>query len=83
MCKNTIQFKKGIGIMQFLANYGSEDQCENALFAWRSKPGSQNRGHKTGVKTGVKNRGQKTGVKKPGSKNRGQKNRGQKTGVKS
>ena len=41
MCKNTIQFQKSIGIMQFLANYGSEDQCENALFAWRWPDGFQ------------------------------------------
>ncbi len=36
MYKNTIQFQKGIGIMQFLANYDSEDQCGNARL-----PGSQ------------------------------------------
>ncbi len=35
MCKNTIQFQKGIGIMAFLADYGTEEQCENALFSWR------------------------------------------------
>uniref|UniRef100_UPI00359FE14B transposase n=1 Tax=Endozoicomonas sp. ONNA2 TaxID=2828741 RepID=UPI00359FE14B len=39
--KNTIQFQKGIGIMQFLANYASEDQCENALFSWRCPNGLQ------------------------------------------
>ena len=35
MSKNTIQFQKGIGIMEFLDSYGSEEQCERALFAWR------------------------------------------------
>ncbi len=39
MCKNTIQFQKGIGVMQFMVNYGSEDQCENALFSWRWSAG--------------------------------------------
>ncbi len=41
MCKNTIQFQKGLGIMQFLANFGSEDQCEKALFSWRWPEGFQ------------------------------------------
>ncbi|WP_371924814.1 transposase [Endozoicomonas sp. SCSIO W0465] len=41
MCKNTIQFQKGLGIMQFLANYGSEEQCENALSSWRWPDGFQ------------------------------------------
>ena len=35
MCKNTIQFQKGIGILQFLSDFGSEEQCENALASWR------------------------------------------------
>lgn len=41
MCKNTIQFQKGIGIMAFLANYGLEEQCEAALFSWRWPNGFQ------------------------------------------
>ena len=41
MCKNTVQFQKGIGIMEFLANYGSEEQCERALFFWRWPAGFQ------------------------------------------
>lgn len=35
MSKNAIQFQKGIGIMDFFAHFGSEEQCEAAVFAWR------------------------------------------------
>ena len=35
MCKNTIQYQKGLGITQFLADYGREEQCESTVFSWR------------------------------------------------
>ncbi len=35
MCKSIIQFQKGIGIMDFLKEFGVEEQCESALFSWR------------------------------------------------
>lgn len=41
MSKNTIQFQKGLGIMEFLASYGQEEQCESVLFAWRWPDGFQ------------------------------------------
>ena len=41
MCKNSIQFQKGIGIMEFLAEDGREEQCEHALLSWRWPQGFQ------------------------------------------
>ena len=41
MSKNTIQFQKGIGLQEMIANYGSEEQCEAALFVWRWPNGFQ------------------------------------------
>ena len=35
MPRNKVQFQKGIGLSEFLAQYGTEAQCEQALFAWR------------------------------------------------
>lgn len=31
MCKNKIQFQPGIRLQSFLSQFGSEDQCRNAL----------------------------------------------------
>ena len=42
MCKNTIQFQKGIGILQFLSDFGSEEQCENDWPAGMACPESSN-----------------------------------------
>lgn len=35
MPKNTVQFQRGMSLSGFLAQYGTEAQCERALFAWR------------------------------------------------
>lgn len=35
MPKNKVQFQRGMGLSGFLARYGTEAQCEQALFAWR------------------------------------------------
>ena len=35
MAKNTIQFQQGLSLREFLSKYGSEEQCSQALFAWR------------------------------------------------
>jgi transposase-like protein len=33
--KNKVQFQKGFSLGEFLKNYGTEEQCRNALFQWR------------------------------------------------
>ncbi len=33
--KNQVQFQKGYSLIDFFTNYGSEDQCTEALFKWR------------------------------------------------
>ena len=35
MAKNKIQFQQGLSLQEFLSQYGSEEQCRNALFQWR------------------------------------------------
>ena len=35
MAKNQVHFQKGLSLPEFLRNYGSEQQCRDALFAWR------------------------------------------------
>lgn len=35
MPKNTIQFQKGLSLYKFLENYGTEDQCRQALYKLR------------------------------------------------
>jgi ribosomal protein L37AE/L43A len=35
MSKNKVQFQKGMSLSDFPARYGTEAQCEQALFAWR------------------------------------------------
>ena len=35
MAKNQVQFQKGLSLPEFLHHYGSEQQCRDALFAWR------------------------------------------------
>ena len=34
MARNWIQFQKGYRLTQFVEEYGSEDQCMDALFRW-------------------------------------------------
>lgn len=35
MPRNKVQFQKGMSLSDFLEQYGTEAQCEQALFAWR------------------------------------------------
>jgi hypothetical protein len=35
MSKNRVQFQKGMSLSDFMAHYGSEEQCQQALFTWR------------------------------------------------
>ncbi len=35
MAKNKVQFQEGLSIPRFLKTYGTEKQCNNALFQWR------------------------------------------------
>ena len=35
MPKNRVQFQRGMSLSQFMVRYGTEAQCEQALFAWR------------------------------------------------
>jgi transposase-like protein len=35
MAKNTVQFQKGMSLVELLASYGTEEQCRDAVFRWR------------------------------------------------
>ena len=35
MPKNKVQFQRGMSLREFMAKYGTPEQCEQALFAWR------------------------------------------------
>jgi transposase-like protein len=35
MPKNKVQFQRGMSLREFIAKYGTQAQCEQALFAWR------------------------------------------------
>jgi transposase-like protein len=35
MARNKVQFQKGVSLTEFLSQYGTEEQCFNALYAWR------------------------------------------------
>ena len=35
MARNKVQFQKGFSLSEFLIQYGTEDQCFDALYAWR------------------------------------------------
>lgn len=35
MPRNKVQFQKGMSLSDFLIRYGTEIQCEQALFTWR------------------------------------------------
>ena len=39
MAKNKVQYQKGLSVNGFLEKYGTEEQCENALFKWRYPQG--------------------------------------------
>lgn len=41
MAQNQVQIQKGMSLPNFLALYGNEDQCFDALFAWRWPEGFQ------------------------------------------
>lgn len=35
MAKNQVQFQKGLSLIEFLSEYGTEEQCHSALYQWR------------------------------------------------
>ena len=35
MARNQVQFQKGISLSEFIQQYGTEEQCFNALYQWR------------------------------------------------
>ena len=35
MPKNRVQFQRGMSLREFMAGYGTQQQCEQALFNWR------------------------------------------------
>ena len=35
MAKNVVQFQRGMGLREFMDQYGAPEQCEAALVAWR------------------------------------------------
>ena len=35
MSKNQVQFQKGYSVVEFIKDYGTEEQCSQALFKWR------------------------------------------------
>lgn len=35
MARNKVQFQKGISLSDFMKNYGTDEQCFDALFSWR------------------------------------------------
>jgi hypothetical protein len=39
MAKNKVQFQKGYSLFEFMQDYGTEEQCEQALMAWRYPEG--------------------------------------------
>ena len=41
MPRNKVQFQKGISLSEFLKNYGTEEQCFEALYRWRWPKGFQ------------------------------------------
>jgi transposase-like protein len=55
MCKNKVQFQKGYSLADLIKNYGTEDQCAEALFKWRWPDGFRcpdcGSGHYSVIKT--------------------------------
>lgn len=41
MARNKVQFQKGISLNEFIKQYGTEEQCFDALFKWRWPDGFQ------------------------------------------
>jgi len=37
--KNGVQFQKGYSLIEFQEDYGTEEQCEEALFNWKFPQG--------------------------------------------
>ena len=35
MARNKVQFRKGVGLNDFLKQYGTGEQCFDALYRWR------------------------------------------------
>ncbi len=52
MAKSKIQFQKGYSLFEFLKDYGTEAQCENALFTWRFPKEGANKSYGTRAFTG-------------------------------
>lgn len=41
MARNKVQFQKGVSLNEFINQYGTEEKCFNALYAWRWPEGFQ------------------------------------------
>lgn len=41
MARNQVQFQKGVSLNEFIRQYGTEEQCFDALYAWRWPEGFQ------------------------------------------
>ena len=41
MARNKVQFQKGVSLNDFIKQYGTEDQCFDALYAWQWPKGFQ------------------------------------------
>jgi len=35
MAKNKVQFQAGYSLFEFIQDYGTEEQCHQALYKWR------------------------------------------------
>lgn len=39
MVKNKVQFQEGYSLFELFENYGTDEQCRNALFKWKFSDG--------------------------------------------
>jgi transposase-like protein len=56
MGKNKVQFQKGYSMVDFIKDYGTEEQCRQALFKWRWPDGFRCPGCGSGRYTAIKTR---------------------------
>jgi transposase-like protein len=56
MRKNQVQFQKGYSVVEFIKDYGTEEQCSQALFKWRWPDGFRCPGCGSGRYTVIKTR---------------------------
>jgi transposase-like protein len=56
MSKNQVQFQKGYSVVDFIKDYGTEEQCRQALFKWRLPDGFRCPGCGSGRYTAIKTR---------------------------